>query len=389
MKKTALGCMVFLIAQAVFAGTDGETPAAGEPQAAYSEHYEVISDSNDSGALALEMEERFSVYNRLFRFNPGNASLPLRVRAFQTSEAYEAYVNTRLGPVNPGAVYLHYSQGEKRELVIHRGSDAEKQALAYQSFIQFLRAFVSNPPAWIREGFAVFFSTLGFNQEGKLVYEENLAWLADVKNRRELPSAGSILMADALGIPEDFQTLAWSMVSFLLNSGKRDYLRTMTDSFMLLSDEKTAEENAGAVMQRIFLWNNMEDMDADYREYLDSRKTFTELVAQGQKQYADGDKPGAVLAFRSAIDQKPDHYIPWYYLGLLAYEEGDHASAEEYYRAGMRYGADTALVQYALALNAAAAGKNSEAVELLRQAAASSPARYKTKAEALITRLAN
>lgn len=391
MKITASGCVFFLIAAAAFAEPGGGAAAVetAAPQAAYSEHFEVISDSGDGEALAVEMEERFSVYNRLFRFNPDNASLPLRVRAFRELAAYNEYVSARHGTVNPGAVYLHYNQGDRRELVIHRGGEDTQQALAYQSFIQFLRAFVSNPPAWIREGFAVFFSTLGFNDEGKLVYEENLAWLEPVKNRKELPSAGSILMADALGIPDDFQTLAWSMVSFLLNSGKRDYLRTMTDSFMLLSDAKTAEENAGAVMQRIFLWNNMEDMNKDYHEYLVLRKTFNELLAQGQKQYADGDKPAAVHTFQSALDQKPNHFAPWYYLGLLAYEAGDHTAAEEYYRSSMRYGADAALIHYALGLNAAAAGKNSEAVELLRTAAELSPARYKEKAGALVTRISS
>jgi tetratricopeptide (TPR) repeat protein len=239
----------------------------------------------------------------------------------------------------------------------------------------------------MREGFAVFFSTLYFDDAGKFAYEENLAWLETVKNIANPPSPGEILMADVLGIPDEFQSLAWSMVSFLLNSGKRDYLRTVTDSFMLLSDTNSAEENAEVVMKRIFLWNNMEDMTNDYREYLDSRKTFNELLARGQQAYTAGEKANAIVAFRAAVDQRPTHFAPWYYLGLLAYEMGDHDSADEYYHSSIRCGADSALVHYALGLNAAAAGKNNEAVDFLRLAAAAAPDRYQEKANALIARL--
>jgi hypothetical protein len=176
--------------------TTGQAPG-GEGPAAKSEHFELVSDTDDGELLLKEMEERFGVYNRLFRFDPAQTVFPIRVRAFRNQNDYNGYVSTRLGTTSPGAVYLHYNQRERRELVINRGSPDEAKNLPYQAFIQFLRAFVSSPPSWMREGFAVYFSTLGFTGDGRLSYEENLSWLDTIKGIGEkAPSPETVLMAD-------------------------------------------------------------------------------------------------------------------------------------------------------------------------------------------------
>jgi hypothetical protein len=385
-------CPVFAQVPAQLRG-EAQGAADGGTRTARSEHFELVSDTDDGESLLKEMEERFAVYNRLFRFDPLQAVLPLRVRAFGNREDYGDYVFSRLGAARPGAVYLHYNQRERRELVIDRGSPGEAKNLPYQAFIQFLRAFVSNPPSWMREGFAIYFSTLGFNGEGELSYEENLSWLDTVKGMDGKVSPEALLGADSAaysaagpGTP-GFPGLAWSLVSFFLNSGREEYFRTLTDSFLLLSDSKTAAENSEVVMKRISLWNNMEDLNRDYRAYLDSRKTFTELVAEGQRAWANGDPAAAELSFTEAINQRPGHYAPYYYMGLIAYGENNYDLAKQYYRSSIQYGADFALVSYALGINAAAAGKTPEAVYYLREAAAAAPERYGEKAESLIARL--
>jgi tetratricopeptide (TPR) repeat protein len=351
------------------------------------EHFDIFFDGGDAESVGAQMEARFGVYNRLFRFDPEQAALPLRVRAFTDTDAYNAYVESRLEMPALGAVYLHYPQTEKRELVINCGSAEEKSALPYQAFVHFFRAFVAQPPAWMREGFAVFFSTLIFTGEGRLAYEENLAWLETVKTMRNRPAIEEILLADDPA-GADFQALAWSLVSFFINSGKEEYSRALTDSFMALSNANTGAQNAQAVMKRIMLGNSADDLAKDYENYLDSRKTFAELIDGGQMAYNAGDRLGAELSFRSALEQKPGHFVPLYYLGLLAYEKNDFAAAELFYQASMRGGADQPLVLYALGINAAAAGKNAQAVDYLRQAATSAPERYRDKAEHIISRLA-
>jgi tetratricopeptide (TPR) repeat protein len=354
-------------------------------------HYLILCDDGDAQDTANEMEERFAVYNRLFRFDSkppflSGTGVPMTVRVFYDAEAYNEYVGSRLGSSRQGAVYLHYSQIGRRELVINRGGDEENSALPYQAFIQFLRAFVSNPPAWMREGFAVFFSGLRYTH-GVLRYDEQLDWLETIKDMPAPPSVEEILTADSSGLPEDFPALAWSVVSFFLNSGNGEYIRTLTDCFMLLSDDKTDAENAEMIMQMIERWNNMETLATDYRQYLNSRKTFTWLMDEGQRAYAVQDYTGAELAFLAAKNQQPSHFAPWYYLGLLAYDENNFETAEQYYLASLKLGADPALTAYALGLNAAGAGNRTEAEKYLREAVRIAPDRYREKAETILSRL--
>jgi tetratricopeptide (TPR) repeat protein len=377
-----IGGLFFILGAAAFAQEGARWAAPVR-----SEHYVVMSDAGDGAEVSREMEKRFEVYNRLFRFDPAAGALPLLVRVYRDKAGYDRYISARLGGPRTGAVYLHYRQNDRRELVVHRGSPDEGRTLPYQAFIQFLRAFVPYPPSWMREGFAIYFSTLIAGEAGELKYTENLSWLDTVKNMEAALSPEAVLLADQRGFPPDFQSLSWALVSFFLGSGKEEYFRTMTESFLLLSGTAGAAENSSVVMNRIARWNPPEEFTRDFNSYIDSRKTFTELIEDGQMAYAAQDPRGAELSFRSALDQKPNHYAPYYYLGLLAYEEGAFDRADEYYRSSLEYGADAALVYYALGVNAASAGKTREAVDYLRRAAASSPERYREKSESLIQRL--
>jgi tetratricopeptide (TPR) repeat protein len=353
--------------------------------------FEVVSDggSYDAELLMRELELRFEVYNRLFRFNTTALPAPLKVRSIGNKGEYDRYVSERLGSARDGAVYLHYQQIDRRELVINRGSTDESRMLPHQAFIQYFRAFVSQPPTWMREGFAIYFNTLKFDKTARdLRYEENLAWLETVKNLGlRAPNLESVFLADIRGQPEYFQPVSWAIVSFLLNAGGNEYFRTLTESFMLLSDQRSAGENSQSVLDRLLRWTNLEQMTADYNAYLNSRRTFAELVNAGQQAYSMDDYINATSYFEGAIYQKPTHYAPYYYLGLISYENHDFDNAEVYYRTALNYGADPALLNYALGVNAASAGRTADAINYLETAIAADPVRYRDKADAIITRL--
>jgi hypothetical protein len=362
------------------------------------QHYKVIvADGNEDerDRIARDLESRFAVYNKLFRFESALLDAPLRVQVFLNTNAYDEYVSARLGETIPGAVYIHYGQKDKRELVINRFSADEERALPYQAFIQYLRAFVPNPPAWMREGFAVYFSALNFSPEGNMIYEENLSWLGTVKSLGpDAPSLEAVLFAGSGGtadadprLQENFPAQSWAAVSFFLNNGNEDYFRSLTESFMLLSAAAAAAENAETIAKRIFRWSDAETMNRDYLSSLASRKPFPELMEEGQRAYAAKDRMTAEFAFYGALDQRPGHYAPYYYLGLLAYENNEFDLAEQYYLSSRECGADEALVSYALGINAAAARRSEDAVDFLRHAAEAAPEKYKTKAENLISKL--
>jgi tetratricopeptide (TPR) repeat protein len=367
-------------------------------QQTLSQHYEVTGgtgqaaespvDAGEMDAFVREMEGRFSVYTRLFRFDPARLDTPLKVRIIKDRAAYDSYISSRLGGVRPGAVYIHYQDAARRELVINRGGEEENRVLPYQAFVQYLRAFIPNPPSWLREGFAIYFTTLGYSPAGELKYSENLSWLEAVKAMgNDIPPLESVFLADQGGEPENFRALSWALVSFFLNSGTEDYFRSLIESFMLLSPAADAAQNSQILTEHLGRWGDLTWMRTDFLSYLDSRKTFLELMNDGETAYAAKDVFTAEYSFTSAMNQKPEHYAPYYYLGLLAYENGRHDQAEQYYRQSIENGADRALVLYALGINAVTAGKNSEAAVFLRQAAELSPERYRARANDLIRKL--
>jgi len=333
-------------------------------------------------ALRTELENRFNIFNRLFRFDTQRLSAPLNVKVYGGKEAYDSYILERLGETKAGAVYFHYNQPERRELVIHHGATGNASMLAHQAFVQYLRAFIANPPSWLLEGFAVYFSSLRDN-------EENLLWLESVKNLGEKrPAPEAVFLADITDAQidrEEFQITSWALVSFLLNSG-RDYYRILTDSLMLLSPDASAAENSLPLEKRFVLWNDIETLDRDFRSYLDSRKTYRELIEEGRKAYSQGDYMNAELSFLLAMDQRPSEFAPYYYLGLLYYEGKDYAEAEKYYLASLERGAAEALINYARGINAAAAGRPQEARELLQKAAARDQ-RYRARVEELLKKI--
>jgi tetratricopeptide (TPR) repeat protein len=372
-----------------------EAQAGAEPDIVEGSYHRIVSDTGaaDAALLLKELELRMDYYNRLFHFDKERIAGPLQVRSIADAEAYEAYTLQRLGQAPPGAVYIHYSRPERRELVINRGSSDEAAMVAHQAFIQCLLAFIPNPPSWMRDGFAVIFSSLRFDPPSEeLVYEEDLAWLDRVK---QLGAAAApprlILLADteeyARGSIDNFKILSWALASFFLHYDTENYFRSLTEMFMVLSPEADAAENSLAAAKRLTLWTDFDSLAGDYQAYLDAKNSFAALIEAGQKAYGQGDWEAAERRFAQARSMRPDHAVPYYYQGLLSYNARDFAKAEELYNAALYNGADPALVRYALGLNAVSAGRSPEGIRWLEQAAAAEPERFGEKAAAIIKRL--
>jgi len=362
-------------------------------------YYEVHADGDidDAANLVRELETRMEFYNRIFHFDLPSLAGTMRVRSFRDKDVYDRYVISRLGISKDGAVYLHYQEPLRRELVIHRGSEHEAQVVPHQAFIQYLRAYIPNPPAWIREGFAIYFSNLTLDAEGKLRYEENLAWLDTVRNLgNSAPSLAEILRADEpppppppgtgttrSQMPAYFGPVSWALVSFFLHSGKEEYLRTLGDALLVLSPQASAQVNGAEVLKRLTRGRSLDTLTEDYRAYISSRRNFVEHMAAGREAYNKGDRLDAEMAFLSAQSIQPDNFAPYYYLGLMAYEGGDFPLAEQYYRSALQYGANPALTYFALGLNAIAAARLEDAQRYFEEAVRLDPDRYRPKVEGL------
>ncbi len=372
----------------------------GSFASASSERYVVWSNSGsaDAAGMVVLLDGLFDVYNEYFRFDEAGLKGHLSVRKFSDKNGFDAYLRKIIGETKDDFVYLHYPTIERSELVIFNKDNADdfNASLAHQAFVQFLKAFVPEPPLWIREGFAVFFEKTRLDPNtGNVVFTENQAWLETVKLLKsqkrlypvaELMDISSEEAKDGLDV---FYPESWAVVSFFINSPDRRYNRVIWDAMARLNSDNSFEKNQSTVKNFIFKWHNPSALESDFVAYLDSQKTFAELVTSGVRFYGDKDLESAARNFSQAQLKNPDNYIPYYYLGLIAYARGDYALADNYYTKSLELGSDAPITNYALGINAYASRRFDEARYYLEMAMAGDPAKYESKAGELIARIDN
>lgn len=365
---------------------------AGEEIEFTSEYYRLVSNLNSSETelLALELDMRFEAYNQICRLaDPSSKGQPLNVRVFDNREAYSAYLQEEIGQTQAGSIYIHYSNSEKSQLLVIR-DDKEDRSFSHQSFIQYLRAAIPYPPAWLREGLAIYFDSLQFNREIKsLVYEENLAWLETVKSWASPPTAEELMRHDFMDSGLDskvYAPAAWALVSFFLNSDSEEYRRSFYEMLVLLDPFASAPENASLLLSHLASYSGIDNIEKAYTSYINSRQTFAALIESGRAAYAVKNLELAEYHFLDAANLRPNHHAPFYYLGLLAYENRQFEQAEQFYLTARNLGAHEGLISFALGVNSLANNKKDEARSWLEKAREIDYEKYNTKVEELLQR---
>ena len=388
--KKALLLLVAAFAAVSFAAAQ---VTAGE---ASSDHYVVLSELGQERAetLSRQLEAYFGLYNALFRFDGAALKAPLNVREFKDKAAFDAYLGQVVGQTKDDFVYLHYPNPERSELLLFGKDEPDFSAsLAHQAFVQFLKAFIPNPPLWMREGLAVYFESAAWDNEAEsLDFPENLAWLETVKSLKErslfmsldnLLTIGQDQARDELDV---FYPQAWAFVSFLLNTESKSYNRLLWDAMSALRKDTDLARNQRVILDKLESWYGLAESEEAFLAYLDTRKTFPELVAEGVRAYADKSWDDAIKSFTAAGDMNEDSYVPQYYLGLIAYAQNEFSLAEFRYKSALELGCDPAITKYALGVNAYAQNRLEDAVAYLNEAKDASPDRYGTKVDELIAK---
>ncbi len=364
-------------------------------------HYRVLSQISEEHAAetANKLEALFTLFNEYFHFETDELTSRLRVRILDTKAKYDTYLQRVIEQTREDFVYLHYTDLAKSELVGYQMNTPEEfeVSLKHQSVIQFLRAFISNPPLWMREGFAVYFEEVKFDEAlSQAVYHENLAWLETLKSIvdggsgvQPIPMSQMLVMdvETARSQIDVFYPQAWGIVSFLLNSQNQDHNRIMWDSISALDPEATLVENSQSSWNQAFAWEEETLLIESFINYVEERRSFRGLVEDGIDQYAAGELERAEESFVTALKLREDNFIPYYYLGLINYDRQNYSLAEFYYSEALDRGATEALTYYALGVNAYADNKFDEAAEYLRQTAELDPANYEDKAQQLLDRI--
>jgi hypothetical protein len=361
------------------------------------DHYAVLSELGQDRAAALsrQLEALFGLYDGFFRYDPEGLKAKLNVREFRDKAGFDIYMTQIVGQSKDDFVYLHYPSPERSELLVFPKDEPDFSAsLAHQGFVQFLKAFVPNPPLWIREGVAVSFeSAVWDDAAGKLSFPENLAWLETVKSLKERNLLMSLDKLLAIGADEAraeldvFYPQAWALASFLANSQDKAYNRLLWDSVAALKKDASLEDNQAAVAKIVSTWYGSEAVEGAFASYLADRKTFPELVAEGVRKYADKAWEEGAAAFTAAKSMNATSYVPDYYLGLIAYAQNQFDSADAYYKQALALGCDPAITNYALGVNAYAQNRLDDAKGFLATAKDASPDRYGEKVDNLIAKI--
>lgn len=363
-------------------------------------HFRVLSELGDDHAekTADKLEALLYLFNDYLHFDLDELPVKLRARFFSSQDRYDTYLRRVIDQTRDDFVYLHYTDLAKSELVGY-DTDAESFdiSLKHQGFIQFLRAFVPNPPLWMREGFAVFFEEVEFDDDlGIAVYRENLAWLETLQSIVDGSSSltpialAEMLQMDVNSARDDIEVFypqAWGMVSFLLNSENRDYNRIIWDSISALDPEASLTENSQKIYQAAFRWEEEPLLVDAFVTYVGDRRSFRTLVQDGIDQYAAGNLEDAEKSFVTALKLREDNFIPLYYMGLINYDRRNYSLSDFYYKEALDKGATEALTYYALGVNAYADNRFDDAVAYLEETIRLDPAGYENKAQQLLERI--
>jgi len=370
-------------------------PPAPQPQEGT--HYLVTSALGNERAanLLARLEALYAIYNGVFHFDDGKLPGKLVVREFATKADFDAYLGKLTGESRNDFVYVHYLNPLKRELLVFDKPEPDYDAsLAHQAFVQFIKAYIAEPPLWMLDGFAVLFEDLSFDPTTlKPQVRENLAWLPTVK--AYMAKKGLMPLDKFLGASADdaranidvFYPESWAFVSFLVNDREGDFTRLLWESIATLDPKANLADNQAAINKRLSDWYGLDATQAAFEAYIQSRMTYPELLSSGTDLYAKKDYDKAAAAFDEAESLDPSGYVAPYYLGLIAYEKGDWAAADSMYRTALSRGANPATTGYAIGLNEIARGLIKEGAADLAKAAAADPDRYKAKVDDILARL--
>jgi hypothetical protein len=365
-----------------------------------SDHYRVRSNVSAELAqgAAEQLEALATLFNDYFHFDMDGLTQPLRVQIFRERDQFNRYLERLIGQTRNEFVYLHYTDPSRSELVGYFDTENElEKSMTHQAFIQFFRAFVPNPPLWLREGFAVYFEEAVYEPGfAAAVAKENVSWLETLKEilfgdrQNEALTPEQILAIDTENAREQIQVFypeAWGIVNYLVNTEIKAHNRILWDSIAALRPEAGLAENSARVLEAAFQWVPEDDLLESFLTYFENKKTYRELIEGGVTAYEQKETDQAEYYFQQALNRKDTSYIPYYYLGLINYDRGNYSLAGLNYQKALEKGATPALTYYALGVNAFAATEYEEARKYLETTVRLDPDSFTEKAGEILSRI--
>jgi tetratricopeptide (TPR) repeat protein len=383
-----------------YAGTT-EAEKTTKPEPLQTANYRIVSDVSEEYAqeIGTKMEAALALYNSVFRFDLKKLGARMKVVIYKNKNSFDAYLKKMINQTREDFVYIHYSDLVKCELVGYQKKDEVdfNASLLHQGMIQFVKAFVPATPLWLTEGMAAYIETSEYNTEtNAFTLIKNLSWLDSLKAiLKEGSEKKYIPLADLLVIEKDaasssldtFYPEAWGFVYFLLNAENKSYNRLIWDAMNRIDPRLSLTENSAYLKDMLSQWVDPAALETDYKTFILSIKTYYDEVLEGISFYTNKDYANAETHFLKAIDQKPNDYFAYYYMGLIKYSAAKYPEAEDYYKKALSMGAEKALTYYALGVNAYADNRYENAVEYLKEAKTADADNYMEKADKILNRI--
>lgn len=331
-------------------------------------HYTVIShiSKSNSEIMGSQLESFYKVFNDVFRFVDLDEKLNIQI--LPNLSTFKTFTRSLTGKSYDSYVYIHHQKAPERELLIYEGSSEDMIfALAYQASIQFIMNHVEAPPLWVREGFSVYFSKSSGPE-----LERKFSALKNKENRIALEKLLSMSAGEAADVFTDFRTEAWAFVTFLMTTDNKEHTRFLYDTITSLKSSQIETVNIS------------DDLQSAFDEYLNSFLNAQELMNLGIQYYNDGESEMYSRTFTHLVGISPESWQPLYFLGLLAYDRGEHKEADLWYSRASEKNAPEALMAYVMGLTAWKDERIDEAKGLLSKAARLDKEKYDEKTKPIL-----
>ncbi|MCP4161502.1 MAG: hypothetical protein GY760_15630 [Deltaproteobacteria bacterium] len=173
--------------------------------------------------------------------------------------------------------------------------------------------------------------------------------------------------SEANMIFSDYRTEAWAFVTFLMSTDNKEYGRFLWDTITSMKNPDIDIEDINS------------DLQIGYNEFLEDFLNAQELMELGIEHYNAKDTVLALQTFTKLISISPESWQPLYFLGLMAYDEGDYENADIWYSKASDKKAPESLVAYVTGLTAWKDERIEEALGLLSKAARLDAEKYDEK----------
>ena len=365
---------------------------------AESAHYRVSAETSQSQAddLARRAEAALRLANDVFHFDLERLPAKMRMRLFRDETGFNAYLKPIAAQDRTDFVFLAYPDPAQSELLCFpRPEKAFATSLIHQTVVQLCRSYVANVPVWLREGVAAWLEAATWDaKSASWQPRPNFTWLETVRASARGETA-FVPIADLLVFTREgaqarldvFYPEAWGLVNFLATSEDRAYNRILWDSIAALEATASLEDNSQAVSRRVFGWVSAEKITRDFKAHVLSVKNAADYAREGSELYARAISTGPKRRCSRRSRWTPPAFPAPYYLGLVAYGRKEYAKAETWYLRAYEAGAGAGLINYAMGVNAFAAGKYDVSSNYLKLARDADPAAYAEKVDALLKRL--